>query len=97
MASATILLSAVAGPTTSAAVQIAGELDIVCHVFASAGTSTTLLQTSLDNATWFTVATVTNASTTGEQWSIPRCDWFRVNATAVAGGNLTALLSTMRT
>lgn len=96
MASATVLLS-ITAPATSASVQIAGELDIVCHVFASAGTSTTLLQTSLDGVTWFTVATVTNASTTGEQWSIPRCDWFRANATAVAGGTLTVQLSTMRT
>lgn len=93
----TALVSGATSTLTSPAIGCAGELDLRCHVFSAAGsTASVQLQCSLDGTNYFVVATVTNPSATGELWSIPRCEFFRVNINTYASGSITALFDGLR-
>lgn len=92
-ASTTITTSTGAATFTAAAtskVYNVGDADtIIVHVYGTtATTSSTTIQVSLDNSAWYTVATITNAGTTGEAWSIPPCDFIRIVVASLGGGEV---------
>lgn len=63
------------------------------YVYSAAGCSATvLIQGSLNNSVWFTLATVTNpaASPAGEVWRGTAWPYIRANVSARASGTLTA-------
>ncbi len=63
------------------------------YVYSAAGSScTVLIQGSLDNSVWFTLATITNpaASPSGECWRGTSWPYIRANVSARASGTITA-------
>lgn len=63
------------------------------YVYSASGSScTVLIQGSLDNSVWFTLATVTNpaASPSGECWRGTAWPYIRANVSARASGTITA-------
>lgn len=71
---------------------------IVVSVYSAAGsTSTTTISTApTRTGPWYVVATVTDASATGEQWSIPRTNYVKVSVTAIAAGTVKACIGAWR-
>lgn len=63
------------------------------YVYSAAGSSATvLIQGSLDNSVWFTLATITNpaASPSGETWRGTAWPYIRANVSARASGTISA-------
>lgn len=74
--------------TADSAAYSTGEANyIVVNVYSLAGsTASVLIQTApTSSGPWFTVATVTDPSATGESWSIPRTQFTRISVTRSAG------------
>jgi hypothetical protein len=90
--SAFTLLNAVTGTGAGSGVPFGSEGARV-YVYSAAGSSATvLIQGSLDNSVWFTLATITNpaASPAGECWKGTSWPFIRCNVTARASGTITA-------
>lgn len=86
------LLSAVTSTGAGSGVPFQSEGARV-YVYSAAGSSATvLIQGSLDNSVWFTLATVTNpaASPAGEVWKGGAWPFIRANVSARASGTITA-------
>ena len=74
--------------TADSQVYSTGEAStIVVNVYSAAGsTASVLIQTAPTSAgPWYTVATVTDPSATGEAWSIPRTPFARISVTRSSG------------
>lgn len=86
------LLSAVTTTGAGSGVQFTSPGARV-YVYSAAGSScTVLIQGSLDNSVWFTLATLTNpaASPSGECWRGTSWPYIRANVSARASGTITA-------
>ncbi len=86
------LLSAVTTTGAGSGVPVAAPGTKV-YVYSAAGSScTVLIQGSLDNVIWFTLATITNpaASPSGECWRGTSWPYIRANVSARASGTITA-------
>lgn len=59
----------------------------VIQVYSDAGSTATVTIDVAPTATgpWYTVATITDPSATGETWSVPRSKYARINVTHTAG------------
>lgn len=77
---------------------IASADTIRVQVWSSAGSvaTVTIDVRSSGTAPWYTVATISNPSTSGEYWSIPRSIDVRVNVSAYTSGTISANLEAYR-
>lgn len=90
-AAVTTVLSAVTTTGASAAQDTGNAKYVRIHVFSAAGsTATVAIEQSTDSSVWYTVATITDPSATGELWSVAAVAYTRVNVTARAAGTITA-------
>ena len=91
------LLSAVAAPGASSAMDTADADYVHVQVYSAAGsTATVLIQQSVNGTVWFDVVTMTDPSATGEIWSVAPIAYTRVNVTAWAAGAITAVAQAER-
>lgn len=70
-------------------------------IYSDAGsTATVAIETSpTESGPWFDVTAgdpITDPSATGEQWSVPRANFCRVNLSAHAAGNIRATINAWR-
>lgn len=87
------LLSAVTATGAGSGIPLATASGAKVYVYSAAGSScTVLVQGSLDNSVWFTLATITNpaASPSGECWRGTAWPYIRANVSARASGTITA-------
>ena len=97
MGAVSTALNAVTGTGASAAIDTGNARYVRIHVFSAAGSSATVvIQQSLDNSVWYTVATITDPSATGELWSVASVAYTRVNVTVRSSGTITAKLEVQR-
>ena len=88
------VLSAVTTTGASTGITSGGAAACFAHVFSASTSSCTVkVQQSLDNATWYTVATITDPTSEGELWVGPAAPYTRVNVSARASGTLSANLA----
>lgn len=71
---------------------------IIVSVYSAAGaTATTTISTApTASGPWYVVATVTDPSATGEQWSIPRTNYVKFSVTAYTNGTIKACIGAWR-
>jgi len=71
---------------------------IIVSVYSAAGsTATTTISTApTASGPWYVVATVTDPSATGEQWSIPRTNYVKFSVTAYTSGTIKACIGAWR-
>lgn len=87
------LLSAVTSTGAGSGIPLATASGAKVYVYSAAGSScTVLIQGSLDNSVWFTLATITNpaAAPSGECWRGTAWPYIRANVSARASGTITA-------
>lgn len=87
--------------TTSAVYPISYATDIRVTIYSDAGSTATVAIETAPTATgpWFDVTAsdpITDPSATGEQWSIPRHEFLRINVSAHAAGNIRACINAWR-
>ena len=94
------VISAVGSTTTgtypsSSGLDVSGATAVMVHVTsASTSSSTVLIEGSAGGAFWYPLATITNASSTGELWAGPAPVKLRLNLSAHASGTITAWVAT---
>ena len=96
-AAVTTVLSAVSTTGASVAQDTGNAKYVRVHVYSAAGSScTVLIQQSTNNSVWYTVATITDPSATGEAWSVASIAYTRVNVSARVSGTITATMEIQR-
>lgn len=84
----------------SLAYPIGAAETIIVTVYSDAGATATVdIETApASGGPWYAVTTshISNPSATGEQWSIPRTEFVRINVTAYTSGNIRACISGYR-
>jgi len=96
-AAVTTVLSAVTATGASAAQDTANAKYVRVHVYSAAGsTATVTIEQSTDASVWYTVATITDPSATGELWSVASVAYTRVNVTVRASGTISAKVEVQR-
>jgi streptogramin lyase len=96
-AAVTTVLSAVTATGASSAVDTGNAEYVRVQVFSAAGsTATVTIEQSTNGTVWYTVATITDPSATGELWSVASVAYTRVNVTARSAGTITATVEVQR-
>lgn len=86
-----MLLTSLSATGVSPSTAVGAAQSCFIHVYsASTSSATVLIQQSLDNVAWYTVATIVNPTSTGEMWRGPSLSLTRVNVSAWASGAISA-------
>lgn len=89
-----VALDAVTTTGASATVDTFSHRLLRAQVWSAAGSVATVTvdMRSSTTAPWFTVLTITNPSSTGEYWSVPRGYQMRVNVSAYTSGTISSTI-----
>lgn len=96
-----LVLNGVTATGASSAVDTFGYKLIRVQIWSSLGATATVKiecssvkagSAAIATTPWFPVATITDPTTTGEYWSVPRTAQVRVNVTAYTSGTIFAVL-----
>jgi len=96
-AAVTTLFSAKTTTYTSASTDTGAASYVRVQVYsATTSTSTVLIEQSTNASNWYVVATITDASSTGEIWSVPSIAYTRVRMSAISAGAVSATIEVQR-